>query len=850
MVNPVIPRTSPPPKLLSSQQINSSSVESSANRDPFTSSVNPLRKFRTYSYQFIVFACKDMNVFNQISNLSIENNREIFAHAPDDDASSINNGIYRLKSIGKNTQTNGNDYAILINTTTDAELLINNVEMTNVIFQSPERSQQYGIPTISATSNAKMQILEPFSGDLIMILSEIATDLKVEPVGVIFGIKPFFVGHTDMINDDGSPASEATMHHVEVEECKAEACMLTDLVATLDSTGASYELNFVAYMNGVAQEPLLNSNKPMNFKTEKNATIESACNKLIQKINDQQIAQPSSSDPSNSIGVVLEIKFEDYFFDKGIINKHFKNLPLDNITNVQKDKEGIHIATTRVGIKQALHEICTMSLEFAGQAISKDSPADTQNSTNNRNRYLIRIDDSSVIVEGKMIITFIMKRQEVAVVASPKSPTEAAKLTNTQLQERKLEKDKLVADAKDRQNFLELDYIFSGRNVDILEFDIKIHYGLAAFYMWHAAKNPTSQQEATNTARGASGNVSGGPNQIGGTIPDVAPGIVPQTGRNARDPATHQAYKEFLRKFAVYDVGSAKVTIHGNPRLLNAMLRSPPATTNIPNINPAPKEIMANWDISPGLVQIHTYLPNKLWDPWGAQSVGVEEAFRDTPIWFDGIFQIISVTSKFNNGKFIQILELMVLPNEGSLPKVAEAGPSAKGTTPGSATDPNAKPGDTRTTSDAEAVHSSNLPGSTSKKRGIRNNNPGNIRKSSIVWKGQSPDQSGDSSFVIFTDPVYGIRAVAKLLLSYQKQGYNTINKILNHYAPSTENNTTSYITNVSNRLSKNPNQVLDLNNDKPTMNALVNAIIFQENGENPYPPTQVSQGVDLAYDT
>ena len=73
--------------------------------------------------------------------------------------------------------------------------------------------------------------------------------------------------------------------------------------------------------------------------------------------------------------------------------------------------------------------------------------------------------------------------------------------------------------------------------------------------------------------------------------------------------------------------------------------------------------------------------------------------------------------------------------------------------------------------------------------RGIRNNNPGNIRWGSD-WKGLKKDgKQQDPSFCIFETPEYGIRALAKLLRNYQRlYGLNTPYRIISRYAPPTEN--------------------------------------------------------------
>ena len=53
--------------------------------------------------------------------------------------------------------------------------------------------------------------------------------------------------------------------------------------------------------------------------------------------------------------------------------------------------------------------------------------------------------------------------------------------------------------------------------------------------------------------------------------------------------------------------------------------------------------------------------------------------------------------------------------------------------------------------------------------RGIRNNNPGNIRHGAN-WLGLNPNgRNIDSAFCVFTAPVYGIRALAKVLVNYKR---------------------------------------------------------------------------------
>jgi len=84
------------------------------------------------------------------------------------------------------------------------------------------------------------------------------------------------------------------------------------------------------------------------------------------------------------------------------------------------------------------------------------------------------------------------------------------------------------------------------------------------------------------------------------------------------------------------------------------------------------------------------------------------------------------------------------------------------------------------------------------KPRGIRNNNPGNIRRNGDPWQGLAETQ-GDKEFFTFATPVYGIRALARTLITYQdRHGLRTIRQIISRWAPPVENDTESYVKAVT----------------------------------------------------
>lgn len=135
--------------------------------------------------------------------------------------------------------------------------------------------------------------------------------------------------------------------------------------------------------------------------------------------------------------------------------------------------------------------------------------------------------------------------------------------------------------------------------------------------------------------------------------------------------------------------------------------------------------------------------------------------------------------------------------------------------------------------------------------RGMRNNNPGNIRLGG-PWQGMAESQT-DGSFVQFVSMEYGIRALAKLLLTYHSR-YNlrTATEIISRWAPPNENDTGAYIRTVANAAGAGPGDALNFS-EGDDLFQVTRAIIAHENGRVPallISDDTVRAGIALAYST
>ncbi|MEZ8167941.1 MULTISPECIES: virion protein [unclassified Vibrio] len=138
-------------------------------------------------------------------------------------------------------------------------------------------------------------------------------------------------------------------------------------------------------------------------------------------------------------------------------------------------------------------------------------------------------------------------------------------------------------------------------------------------------------------------------------------------------------------------------------------------------------------------------------------------------------------------------------------------------------------------------AHQKTLP------RGVRNNNPLNIRESkgdTTQWKGEALLDS-DKAFEEFKNPAFGFRAGARVLRSYERQGFCTLSEMINRFAPDHENDTDHYIKFVSQKTGITPNQRVNVN-DNDELAKLLHAMSRLEVG-NYYTLEMAQKGVAMA---
>lgn len=129
--------------------------------------------------------------------------------------------------------------------------------------------------------------------------------------------------------------------------------------------------------------------------------------------------------------------------------------------------------------------------------------------------------------------------------------------------------------------------------------------------------------------------------------------------------------------------------------------------------------------------------------------------------------------------------------------------------------------------------------------RGIRNNNPMNIRHGND-WQGEI--LGNDPAFESFKSPEYGIRAGCVLFMNYQKKyKLDSIRGLIGRWAPPNENDTEAYVKAVARECGTGTDTQVMLSANLEFFVNFVTAVIRHENGSVPYDREVIEAGVLMA---
>lgn len=433
--------------------------------------------------------------------------------------------------------------------------------------------------------------------------------------------------------------------------------------------------------------------------TDKYPTLESFCLALEQVWNNESFKQYKKVEDTvtnlkdfkrrwATIKIVLDDVYRDWFIDEPNKAKPEQDKYLaDNITGGDSDgKITTIIFDPECTVEQALQDIMDSS-----KKVAKDKDVGEEDGKGNYIKYTYKI-----VSELKSTVEFDEKKFNYYQEIKRKYPKTLnnnmyyngyfqmtyyierhkipAKLDGTRLSTNdKSDSNQLVATP---DNVLEFDYIFTGKNIDIIDMDMKMDMGYLAFTALapkREIRTPDDPSDTNQTSAKQSSDTQFGKDR---KYSPIGPAYL-STGEfkvNQRPLALeYLSARQVLNDLSIFSVIDAKVTIRGNPVLMNDVCkpfipdgsRKSEIKSVLEKNSDGSNESVLDFRKRMALVKINIRMISDDYE----EGNHTADLYTE-PFWYNDYYIIIGVENRFSEGEFTQTLDLVPLVNDGTLAKI------------------------------------------------------------------------------------------------------------------------------------------------------------------------------------
>jgi len=600
---------------------------------------NILGKFDTYAYHHILVVCDSTAT---AEGLAKSTEITSFQHPRTEQERYASRNVPGV---------DGGKYVTLIDGTTDARFFITEARFNTVIAPEPQIENGVAQSTTMA-SDGSMEIIEPLGASFLNRLTDISDELDTDPVGLIFLLKTIFVGR----NSDGTTEM--------ISSVRPFMFIAFDITAVFDSSGAKYHLEFVGLTNGAAQLPQpqqifgglsfkmgdtlketfdsITKNANEKYQSFKKDAIKQFAATLDGVEKNKALTQAQQFLFNNYRDVTYKIKTRDY------TNEKYKTGDLENI----RIADGLKNPSINYGEKVGLEEILNRVMA-SSEAVVDDTKrtGDPKNLNSADNKYIYKIISTLRTSPNDYVIEYHVNKYLQTV--SPYTQQE---------------KDGNIIPLPGQS--IEFDYIFTGKNVDIKNFDIKMEMGMAFFQIAATSDNIPSQKEtregptsAAVKTTGSDSNASTGKKRRGKTPLFLGTTITKPVTRNTTRPIDSAGFQALLERHASLENVAANMTIYGNPQLLDEMSIYPSEVEAGKTEDPE-KDATINplWMSTPTLIKVNIRMP--------VDTNDVNTEYEQ--FWYSGYYNLQQIENIFSEGVFTQELGMYSIPITDAIDEAAD----------------------------------------------------------------------------------------------------------------------------------------------------------------------------------
>jgi hypothetical protein len=640
---------------------------------------NPLSQYYTYAYHHILMACDTTEVAEAIQK---SNEFVTFLRTPQQ----VNTPDNRLGKYKAVSFQNKGKYSIIVNGMTDAEFVISDAKWLSITAASAGSTGVDRFSTMAIEGSFTIQ--EPRGIKFMNVLSYVADQLQSDPSGLIFVLKTIFVGYPapgSAFIDPTRPESGDA--YDPITNIRPVLFIMYDITGEFKVTGGTYEIKWCGVNNSASKQrhTMRAADRiKLNLADPKPRTSDSTSS-TGDRGSDARTLAGALKKLENEIGIVYDRYYTSIISKIREDQSQFNGRKVEYIIQAEKpyviiDANGVsrpnadYVVTdfkqqnTDTGFKNApgiLDLSSAQSVESAILMIASRCPKVKEDmvyteseTTGERVRWIPKVVSTVVSTKDKYQIIFKLRR-----VMEGRSDIieKILKRSSDNINDRNIQ-----------QNTLEFDYFFTGKNTDIVNFDLKMELGLVFFQTLvttetlkdseEELKLPVQQEapasdgfpktEATKEAR----NRPSQPKKIRPNTPIfISTKFDDKLLKNSVNPRLSSDFQYLLNRHAALENLEAKVTIHGNPGLLNASNKQPSEVLRHTDFNQTDADIRRDpfpyWETTPALVKLNIRMP----------SDGEDQDFTE-PFWYEGYYYCFGITHMFSDGEFTQELDMISLP--------------------------------------------------------------------------------------------------------------------------------------------------------------------------------------------
>lgn len=564
------------------------------------STENPLNKFNSYAYHHFLVLVNETAVADRLKDDTL---------------------FFRLVTGEEEVE----GARVIINPLKSIQYIIQELEWTNWLAMNPE---EFGS---TAGSGGTFTIIEPGGMGFFNTLYDHFRALKCGTATSQWVLKTLFVGDTNV--GGVGPSKVEYINYV-----NPLLMFVVDMDANYDVTGGEYKFTFVAAASGAGLLPGpnnggFNQNTSVNLAggdTTGAVTVVSALKVVEAHLNNTYTtywnetektrqAQGSNTTPLPKIKYTIDIPPE--------LNKPEYTVSAPTRTNNGAGNAAPMLTITPgEGVNRAI-----MMVLFKSEALMLDANRDGQ-----KRKYYVNaaevLNGSSADYNKEYI--YHIRSQPIEPIA------DAASAGGGTAEEIHPAEQK----AKDIGNFLEFDYLYTGKNIDVLSYEMKMASGLGFLQTlvgMSGIRDDRSQEVKAEHAVSSSNSTETG---TGAHPPTFVGPPAGKAAQHATNPSAVEAYQQLLQQHSVLNVLTT-IKIRGNPRLLNDI--TPTITSAGETKSATTTGVAAQYATQPVRCRVNVKMP-KNGDPT------VVEDF-----WYKGSYLILCVKNMFYSGEFSQELQMV-----------------------------------------------------------------------------------------------------------------------------------------------------------------------------------------------